>query len=201
MAKKTVKNSDLKDDGLEEKKPKNITSKPFLKGNKFWEKRTKHGVDRIFKDANVLWEECCKYFESVIENPILVQEMTKMGPQLMQKQRPITYEGLCNYLGVGVKYFWDAERLIENKTSKSKEDLDLSDVYARVRQTIRQYKYEGALVGIFNGNLIAKEFGMADTVKQEVTSEVKATVTSESKVQVLLPDNSRGNVVKTEEKE
>lgn len=196
MAKKTVKNSDLKDDGLEEKKPKNMPSKPFLKGNKFWEKRTKHGVEKIFNDGNILWTETCRYFQDVLDNPILEQVLTKNGIEFVQKQRPFSYQGLCNFLGVNTKYFWEAEKNINGK--KGKEDEDLSEIYARIRQTIYQQKYEGSMVGLFNHNLFAKEYGMADTVKQEVTSEVKATVTTESKVQVLLPDNSRGNVVKTE---
>ena len=184
--------------------PKDKIPKPHMIGNKFWMQRSKHGRDSLFESAELIWEASCEYFDWVENNPLIAEEVIKSGDLAgtivyTNKMRPFTWQGLTGYLDCNVEYFTDFERSLQGKTDQ--KSIDFCRVIKRIRQIIYQQKFEGAAAGFLNPMIISRDLGLKDATKQEVTSEVKATVTSESKVQVLLPDNSRGNVVKTEEKE
>ena len=62
---------------------------------------------------------------------------------------------LCNFLDISVDSW--------SKWTHNREDL--SEVIACVEQVIFQNKFEGAVAGFFNANIIARDLGLAD--KQE----------------------------------
>lgn len=120
-------------------------------GNQFWKLRSKHGRDKLFSTPELLWEAACEYFEWCNENPWIVKKM--------KTPRPYTLSGLCFYLGCNEAYF----RQFEKEANK-----DFSTVINDIKTVIETQQFEGASVGAFNANIIARKLGLSD--KTDVTS-------------------------------
>ena len=75
--------------------------------------------------------------------------------------RPYSLTGFCIYVGASSKW-WSTFR----SECRNKNDEDFLEVIARVEETIETQQFEGACVGAFNANIIARKLGLAD--KQEV---------------------------------
>ncbi len=153
------------------------------KGNQYWQLRTKHGRDKLFATPEQLWEAACEYFQWCDENPWLTKKAIQktvpvkrkrqkgkktieetVNEQQVQQEvtptaRPYSLSGLCIYLGIHTKYWYEYKKL-------NKEDEDFSDIIARIEETIETQQFEGAVVGAFNANIIARKLGLAD--KQEI---------------------------------
>ncbi len=54
----------------------------------------------------------------------------------------------------------------KNSTDDSTDDKDFLMVIARIEETIETQQFEGACVGAFNANIIARKLGLSD--KQEL---------------------------------
>jgi hypothetical protein len=65
--------------------------------------------------------------------------------------------GLCVYLGASTNW-WNEFR----SACMNKGDKDFLEVIARVEETIKTQQFEGACVGAFNANIIARTLGLAD---------------------------------------
>lgn len=143
---------------------------PAPKGNQFWKLRAKHGRDKLFASPELLWEAACEYFTWCDENPWTRQEWVGKDAYEVQRNlpRPYTIQGLCLYLDANVQYFNDFERGL-----KEKPDQGFSTIISRIRETIFTQKYEGAAVGIFNHNIIARDLGLVD--KSESKADVKVS--------------------------
>ena len=94
--------------------------------DKFWEKRSSgakrdpRGRRRKFATPEQLWEEACEYFEDVMQNPLVAQELMKSGDLAgtkvdMNKMRPFTIKGLCLFLGVNTDYLTDLRDSLKGK--------------------------------------------------------------------------------------
>lgn len=134
-------------------------------GNQFWKLRSKHGRDKLFASPELLWQAATEYFEWVDKNKWEKVETTVKPNGTETKttptERPYTITGLCLYLDCATNYF----RVF--KASLKKEDQDFLTVITRIEETIYNQKFEGAAVGAFNANIIARDLGLID--KQEVT--------------------------------
>lgn len=132
-------------------------------GNKFWQLRTQHGRDKLFSTPEILWEEAIKYFEWCEENPLTQQNWVgKDGDEVSKElMRPFTLSGLCVFLDCG-------EQTLRDYGARQ----DFSEVYTRIEQIIRTQKFEGAAVGLFNANIIARDLGLVDKIKDEGTKNV-----------------------------
>ena len=75
--------------------------------------------------------------------------------------RPYSLTGFCIYVGASTNWFREFRDECRNK-----KDKDFLEVIARVEETIKTQQFEGACVGAFNANIIARTLGLAD--KQEV---------------------------------
>jgi hypothetical protein len=134
------------------------------KGNQFWKQRTKHGVDKLFSSPEVLYEEACKYFQWCDDNPWQKHEPVKAGPEFGNTvqapiARPYTISGLCLFLKI------DQATLYSYETSESHKDFH--KVVTCIKEIIYTQKFEGAAVGAFNANIIARDLGLKDS--QEIT--------------------------------
>lgn len=131
------------------------------KGNQFWKLRSKHGRDKIFATPEILWDAACEYFEWCEENPWEKQHWVgKDGDEVTVKlQRPFTLHGLCVFLGVNTKYFNDFEQTCGK---------DFSELCTRIKEIIYSQKFEGAAVGLYNANIIARDLGLRDN--QDLTT-------------------------------
>ncbi len=150
------------------------------KGNRFWELRSKHGKDKLFTSPELLWEAACEYFEWCIDHPWLKMEQTKAKASLkitsedgelkdissfdpqnltgLPTARPFTLSGLCLYLNCSESYF----RVFKSTLKEKNEDY--LTVITRIEQTIETQQFEGATVGAYNANIIARKLGLTENV-------------------------------------
>ena len=143
---------------------------PALKGNEYYKLRSKDGRDKIFKTPETLKSACNEYFEWCIANP-LIEELVFHSQGVVtktevSKARPFTLDGLCNYIDISVDTFRNYEK---------REDF--IGITTRVRQIIYNQKFEGASVGFFNPNIIARDLGLSD--KKEVSGNADITINFE----------------------
>lgn len=136
-------------------------------GNQFWKLRSKHGRDKLFTSSSLLWEAAQEYFEWCDENPWIVHSAVKAGDHFGETveaptARPYTLKGLCIYLGCGSAFF---------RNFKQTADEDFKSVIDLIEETLYTQKFEGAAVGAFNANLIARDLGLSD--KKEVDKTVR----------------------------
>lgn len=129
----------------------------FRAANRFWmARRTSAGPEPLFADGEALWAACDGYFCWCVDNPIIEEQlvtykgMARMVP--VPKMRPMTKRGLCLYLGIA-HTTWSAWK---------KDRPELAAAIERAESVIWEQKFGGAAVGIFNGNLVARELGLAD---------------------------------------
>lgn len=127
------------------------------KGNKFWERRSKHGRDKIFASAELLWEAACEYFTYCDENPWVKKDW--VGKDAIEVERetqtPYTLSGLCLYVGASESW-WKNFRKGDNL------DNDFLSTITRIEDVIRTNKMEGAIVGVYNANIVSRDLGLQD---------------------------------------
>lgn len=134
----------------------------FLPGNRFWEARSSAGPKPKFADGDALWVSCLEYFNWVADNPLYADNLvTFQGSathEPIAKMRAMTIGGLCIFLDI------DATTWRDWKETRS----DLSPIITRAEAVIYTQKLEGAAADLLNGNIIARELGLAD--KKDNTS-------------------------------
>jgi hypothetical protein len=127
------------------------------KGNKYWQLAdpSKLGRNPIFKTPEILEEKVFEYFKWVDENPIISKKTTVSDKGTFTNtdtlQRPYTWDGLYVFLDV-----YDLEHY------KTKQEF--SNIITRIDRIIKTQKFEGASVGIFNSNIIARDLGLKENV-------------------------------------
>ena len=134
----------------------------FFLGNQLWKLATKIGRDKIFATPQILWQEAMEYFKHVDENPII--EIDYKGGMAKKVQiprpRPYTIMGLCVYLGVHSKYFYDFTDSLKDKDDEVSKEF--SNIIARIKEICYTQKLDGATAGVFNQSIIAMELGLKE---------------------------------------
>lgn len=120
------------------------------KNNQYWKLRKKHGRDNKFVNPGLLWKATCKYFNWCDKHPCVIN---RHGYQLTVP-RPYSIHGLTLFLGVSHSYFRIQRKEMYN------------EVIEMIKTVIETQQFEGACVGAFNPNIIARQLGL--TGKQEV---------------------------------
>lgn len=153
-------------------------------GNKFWKLRTKHGREKIFSDAEVLREEAFKYFDWCDRHPLERMELVKYKGSASEAEvplsRPYTMDGLTYYLGVSGSYFRGAKSNLKDKIERNKatwEEVALLETIELIEQVIRMQNIEGAAVGLFSPNLVARIHNIAENVNSNNTGDAVVRVT------------------------
>lgn len=115
-------------------------------------------------EFDAAWQE---YFEWCDNNPWYKCEQSKGGGIVnIPIPRPYTEAGFCSYHNLGVNYL---SQLFDSvKDGEDDESKAFSWVLSRARAKCNAQKLEGAAVGIFNANIIARELGMVD--KKDITT-------------------------------
>ena len=125
-------------------------------GNQWWKLRSKHGRDKIFSNPDILWEACCEYFEATDNRKWVKKDW--VGKDAIEVERetetPYTISGLCLFLGID-ENTWRVYRSGDSYK-------DFFQVVTRVEQIIYTQKFEGATVGAFSANIIARDLGLSD---------------------------------------
>lgn len=127
------------------------------KGNEFWRQRSKHGRDKIFSTPEILWEAAQEYFEATDKRKWNKVDFKGKDAEevLIPTDTPYTLTGLRLFIDV------DAKTWLNYKNNK-----DFFQVITRIEEIIYTQKFEGATVGAYNANIIARDLGLAD--KSEV---------------------------------
>lgn len=120
------------------------------------------------ESLELAWQQ---YFAWCDDNPWYKHEQTK-GGQLIKvpTSRPYTEEGFCAFHDLGINYIkdlWHAVRERDDDQSKI-----YSSVITRARAKCYAQKLEGAAVGAFNSNIVARYLGLSDKTESEVKAQV-----------------------------
>lgn len=138
----------------------------------YWQWRKKTGRPKILKTPQQLWEIACDYFEWCDENPLFRQDFLRSGDFAGSKVdvklgRPYTWQGLENHLReAGL-----VAKLDDYRANRGGNYSEFSDILSHIETIIYDQKYTGAVVGLFNANLIAKDLGMTEKIEQKITTE------------------------------
>lgn len=150
-------------------------------GNQYWKQRSKHGRDKLFADSNLLWEAAVEYFELTDSRKWTKKDW--VGKDAMEVERmtdtPYTISAMCLY--------FDCSREWWTKFRKDAPE-DFLPIIARIEAIMHSQKFEGAAVGAFNANIIARDLGLTD--KSDITSNGNTIV-----VPAWLKDNPDGSTV------
>lgn len=138
------------------------------KSYNYYSRRTEKGEDVEYNSPEELLSAATGYFKWCDDNPWLKKEGVKSGTRTgdiieIPMSRPYTMDGLCVHIGISVKTF----HRYENKD-------DFSQVISHINQVIRQNQTEGAIIGIYNANIISRILGESD--KQEPADSEKANI-------------------------
>lgn len=133
-------------------------------GNEFWKLRSRHGRELIFSSPTILWEACCEYLEETGKRTWIRKDW--VGKDAVEVNRetsaPFTLSGLYIFLDIDRKT-WDLYKTRE----------DFIPVVTRVEQIIFTQKFEGATVGAYNANIIARDLGLVDKKELEQNTTIK----------------------------
>lgn len=144
------------------------------KGNEFWKLRSKHGRDKIFSSPEEFLNEAYKYFENADKSPWYKNEAIKGGPDAgkiikIPTQRPYSAKALCIFLGITEDTF----RNYEN----NEKYQEFFEVFKHVRDIIDANQFEGATVGAYNANIIARQLGLVDRTHNDTNINTKIPIT------------------------
>ena len=146
---------------------------PAPKGNNYWSFRGKHGRDFKFTPEK-LWEEALNYFDWMHSRVWNKKEAIKSGDMCGQlidvpTQIPLSIESFCLYVDIDRHTFLNYE-------SNIGEYKAFFQVTTRIRSIIESQQFEGATVGAYNPNIIARKLGLADTTKTDITSKGESII-------------------------
>lgn len=131
-------------------------------GNQWWKLRATHGRGLLFSSPTILWEGCCEYFEATDKRKWVKKDWVGKDANEVDRETdtPYTMTGLYIFLDI-TPQTW--------KDYRGRQDF--IEIVTRVEQIIFTQKFEGAAVGAYNANIIARDLGLAD--KKETTEVPK----------------------------
>lgn len=137
------------------------------KGNNYWEFRNKHGRDFKYTPEN-LWKEAEAYFVWISAKVWNKKESIKSGDLAgttmdVPTQTPMSIESFCLFADITTETF-------RNYESNNNEYKDFFEVITRIRGIIESNQFEGAVVGAYNPNIIARKLGLADRSQTDITT-------------------------------
>jgi len=155
------------------------------KGNQWWKLRSKHGRDRLFASPELLWESACEYFNWCDENPWITEKSgsNTNGSFHEEKptQRPYSLTGWFLYIGCSETWLINFKATCGN---------DFLRVIEQVEQVIRKQQWEGATVGAFKENIIARTLGLKDASDLTTNGKDLPAVNPSITVEIIKPKES-----------
>ena len=137
-------------------------------GNQFWKLRSKHGRDKLFATPELLWAAACEYFQWCEDNPIEAYDNKgTRNVNFVKFLRPFTLKGFCLYCDATEHWFIDF---------KKADHKDFSYIIHKIEEIIYNQKFEGATIGIFNANIIARDLGLSENINQNINFPSMPTV-------------------------
>jgi len=139
------------------------------KGNNYWEFRNKHGRNFSYQPES-LWTEAVKYFEYMSSKVWNKKEAIKSGDLAgktmdVPTPTPMSIESFCLFADIDRTTFL-------NYQSNEGNYIDFFTVATRIKDIIESQQFEGATVGVYNPNIIARKLGLADKQDTNVTGSL-----------------------------
>ena len=135
-------------------------------------------------DPALLWEEATLYFDWCDRHPWERSELVKYKGDYEQAEvplgRPYTMDGLTLYLRISGSYFRTAKSELRDKIEAKRAtetEIELLETIERIETVCRTQNVEGAVVGVFKENLVARINGIADNVNNNNTGDAVLRVT------------------------
>lgn len=137
-----------------------------MSGQQLWqivEQRLKSngGRPRTFETPEAMFEAALAYFKWADANPLVEEKAFQFqGVPVMadiNKMRPYTLKAFMLHAGSSYQSWSDYRARAE-----------FSEVVNMIDDTIRTQKFDGAVAGLMNPNIIARDLGLVD--KQDLTS-------------------------------
>ena len=137
-----------------------------MSGQQLWqivEQRLKSngGRPRTFETPEAMFEAALAYFKWADANPLVEEKAFQFqGSPVMadiNKMRPYTLKAFMLHAGSSYQSWSDYRARAE-----------FSEVVNMIDDTIRTQKFDGAVAGLMNPNIIARDLGLVD--KQDLTS-------------------------------
>lgn len=156
------------------------SAEQFCIGNQHWRNLNplvKMGRPRIYGEGEEekMWTDAQSYFEYMDMNPLKITDWVGGMAKEIKRIKPLPYtiEGYCQHIGVTHQWFY---------AFKARKDLspEFMAVIRAIEEVIYRQQYEGATVGLFQHNIIARKLGLAEVSKIE--AEVKAETIDYSKL-------------------
>lgn len=140
----------------------------FKEGNNYWEFRGKHGTNFAYT-PDQLWEEAVKYFEWVSKKVWNKKEAIKSGEMTGQlidipTSTPMSIKGFCLFADISHQTFLNYE-------SNQGSYVDFFEITTRIRAIIESQQFEGATVGAYNPNIIARTLGLTERTDHTTAGE------------------------------
>lgn len=128
------------------------------RGNQFWRLRSQHGRDKLFSAPELLWEAATEYFNWIDGHPWYKNELIRSGEKCGEIKkialaRPYTLSGFLLYIRANEAYW---------RQFKAAKHEGFSTVIDDIEKTMYTQKFEGASVGSFNANIIARDLGLRE---------------------------------------
>jgi hypothetical protein len=129
------------------------------------------GRPRIYNDIDALNTAVMNYFLWVDEHPMYKYDYRVVDKELCEVslplKRPYSVRGLVQYLGTSHDYF---DKIIKGdiRPPSNIPHEEFVGYWNTIKGMIWQQKFDGAAVGFFNANLIARDLGLADKTEIEV---------------------------------
>jgi hypothetical protein len=168
-------------DNIDDKDSKPLMERVFVeepvKQDKYWKRKNfQVGRKKKFKTPRDLWNAACDYFDWAIDNPIVTQK-TFHASGLITKanefhERPFKITEMCNFIGLDYSNY---TRYRKEEAYKSTCDTIDTIIYNQ--------KFDGAAVGKFNQNIIARDLGLVD--KKDLSSTDGSMTPKESTTTVV----------------
>ena len=132
-------------------------------GNEFWKYRSSHGRKPIFESPEQLWDAACEYFEWATKTTLKEKKLFMFQGEVIEgtveHPRAFTIGALCLYLDISDQTFQDY----------GKRD-DFIGIVEHIKQTIYQQKFSGAVAGLMNSNIIARDLKLKDTSEVDLNA-------------------------------
>ena len=153
------------------------------KGNKYWQFRNKHG--RNFKyTPELFWDEAVKYFEWMEDRVWNKKDPIKSGEMAdslidVPTQTPMSITSFCVFSDID-----------ENTFQRYEKEIGYEDFWAvtkQIKAIIESQQFEGATVGAFNPNIIARKLGLSEKMQHSndpenpITPIIGMQITNEQK--------------------
>jgi hypothetical protein len=144
------------------------------KGNSFWKCRSKHGRDKLFETPELLLESASEYFDWCDNNPWetvkAVESNNGYSKEIKPTQRPYSLRGWWHYIGASESWL---------RNFKKECGDDFLRVIEEIESFIANHQWEGATVGAFNANIIARTLGLKEgldyTTKGESVNRIEVS--------------------------